>query len=144
MKLVIIRSRESLSEKIKKIRSINHNNSPITILTDFSLVGKMTPTNISYYHITDGGDMEDLITIFDLLKSKNFNGVYSRSLNVVNHLAESIKGDKTVNNAREVVFSERLNSSIIISKKIQEKADNLFIKGDEMFVTDLKNMAQIS
>ena len=80
MKLVIIRSRESLSEKIKKIRSINHNNSPITILTDFSLVGKMTPTNISYYHITDGGDMEDLITIFDLLKSKNFNGVYSTEI----------------------------------------------------------------
>jgi hypothetical protein len=138
MKMVIIRSKESLSEKMKKIKSINQNNSPITVLTDMNLTGKISPFNISHYHLTDGGDQNDLITIFDLLKKKNFSGMYSKELFVVNHVAQSLRGDFTINTKHEEVFSGSLSDAISSTKAVQKQAFSLFIKGDEMMVADTK------
>lgn len=138
MKLVTIKSKESLSEKVKKIKSINQNNSPIVIITDMYLSGKLIPYNISHYHLTDGGDINDLITIFDLLKKKNFSGMYAKDLFVLNHLAHSMKGDLTVNSKREEVFSYRLLDSVGLTKEVQKTAYNLYIKGDEMLVADIQ------
>lgn len=138
MKMVIIRAKEPLSEKLKKIKSINQNNSPITILTDMNLTGKMSPFNISHYHLTDGGEDTDLIVIFDLLKKKNFSGMYSKELFVVNHITESSRGDLTINNQHEEVFSGRLSDIVSMTKEVQKRAYTLFIKGDEMMVADIR------
>lgn len=138
MRMVIIRSREPLGEKVKKIKSINQNNSPVTILTDMNLTGKLTPYNISHFHLTDGGYESDLITIFDLLKRKNFSGMYSKDLFVINHIARSIRGDFTINSQHEEVFNSRLLDSVSMTKEVQKRAYNLFIKGEELLVADVQ------
>lgn len=139
VKLVVIRSREPLEEKVKKIRSINSNNSPVAILTNFGLSEKMIPNNINYYHITDGGETDDLITIFDILKHKTLSGA-SNSLNVISHISESANGDFTLNKQAELAFSGRLNSAIAGFADIQKKSLNIYIKGEELYVTNISTL----
>jgi hypothetical protein len=135
MKLVVIKSKDSYQEKIKRVREINNNNSPLTIITDYNFSDELVPSNISYYHLTDGGDKKDMVTIFDILKTKNYSGVYGRKLQVVNHVSVTVKGDLTVNNIREADFSRLLKTSILVMKNEEKKAKHLYLKGEEMFVT---------
>lgn len=136
-KLVIIKTKEPLSEKVKKIRALNHNNSPVSIITDFNMSDNLIPSNINTYHITDGGNLNDLITIFDLLKHRTLSGG-NNSLSVVSHVSESIKGDMTINTQSEIIFSGRLIGAVAATKEVEKRGDNMYIKGKELYVVGEK------
>lgn len=112
----VIRSSDSQRVKEETIETINSSNSPLVVLTDFSLTADMTIKNIDYYHITKGGRISDIITIMSLLKGHNYTGTYPRKLNINNYITETPTSDMPVDSLEEKMFSARFIETMSYDK----------------------------
>lgn len=134
IQLMVIRTKNSYEEKEKIIKKINENNSPIIIVSDYYPVKNLTPQNINVYHICDGGDKEDIITIFNFLNLKHNNSVINRDFEIINHIVSTFKGEFTLNQIKETSFHEMFNRLLNNYEDIKKHALTLYLEGTEIKV----------
>jgi hypothetical protein len=124
--LIIIKSKDEYDIKIKNLNEFNKNNSPAVLLTDFYFVGKNVPKVVNFYHITDGGQDEDIIAIFDYIKVSNKNA--DKDFEIVNHVATTLKGELTINDINELSFKEKFDTLISNYNLAKTTASKLYLK----------------
>ena len=129
--LTVIKSNDDYNKKITDLNKFNSNNSPAILLTDYYFVGNNVPKNINYYHITNGGGHEDLISIFEYIKVINKYSSMNNSFEIINHITSTIKGDLTLDEINETVFKEEFDKYTRNFSAYKNRANNLFLEGSQ-------------
>lgn len=130
VELIIIKSSDDYITKNKKLAEFNKNNSPKILLTDYIFTGKMIPKNINVYHITNGGQIEHLCSIFDHLKTYSGYNTNDKNFLCINHIASTLKGELTLDNKNEIAFNEILTRYSLEFNKIKENTIKIFLEGN--------------
>ena len=130
--LIVIKSLDDYNNKIKELAKFNRNNSPAVLLTDYYFVGNNVPKNINMYHITNGGGMEDLISIFEYVKVINKYSKNDKTFEIVNHCASTIKGEITLDEIKEIEFKEKLDKHTSDYSILKKASGKLFLEGSQM------------
>ncbi len=118
----VIRSSDPQRVKEETIEIINSSNTPLVVLSDFSLTADMAIKNVDYYHITKGGRLSDIISIMSLLKGHNYTGTYPRKFHVNNYITETPTSDMPIDSLEEKMFSARF-TEIMGYDKIARNSD---------------------
>lgn len=134
--LIAIKSTESLDSKNKKLQEFNKNNSPKILLTDYIFTGDMMPKNISVYHLTDGGGIENIYSIFEHIKTLNKDSSKDKVFTVISHIASTLKGELTIDNIKELSFSDLLNKYSFRYTELKKRSTKLFLEGTEIKITN--------
>ena len=129
VELITIKSSDDYDQKYKKLTDFNKDNSPRILLTDYIFTEKMTPKNINVYHLTDGGHIENLYSIFDHIKKLNNFSSQDKNFTVLNHVASTLKGELTSDNIKEIDFSERLARYSVNYNKLKKDSIKTFLEG---------------
>lgn len=130
--LIILKTSDGYSEKSQKLSKFNSNNSPGILLSDYWFMGKSVPKNIDIYHIFDGGKKQDFISIFEYVKIINKFSSSDRNLEVINHIASTVKGELTLDEIREIEFKENLEKHLRSFDIVKKKAGKLYLEGTEL------------
>ena len=130
--MIVIRSNESYQVKLKKIREFNSNNSPLILLSDFSFTKELTPKNIDFFHITSGGEYDNIISILSCIKGINYTGSYPRKFHIYSHVAKAANKDVTIDIKNNKQFENKLYQ---IKNRISgyKNLPKIYLKGDELF-----------
>ena len=132
--VVVIKSKDDYTTKIKKLNIFNNNNAPGVLITNFNFSVNMIPKNIDIFHITDGGEIENYITFFDLLKSYNYSGIYPRDIKLTSHISISIGNEITLDLEKSTEFMNKFNNILSIYNKSVKEAASVYLKGNEFYV----------
>lgn len=130
--LITIKSSDDYNTKIKELAKFNHNNSPAVLLTDYYFVGTNVPKNINLYHITNGGDKEDLISCFEYIKVINKYSKINNVFEIVNHVASTIKGELTIDEVNELEFKKKLDEYTNDYSILKRASGKMFLEGSEI------------
>lgn len=133
--LVIIKSSDDYLDKIKKLEDFNKDNSPKILLSDFIFTKDMTPKNISVYHMTDGGDLENIYSIFDMIKTINKFSKGDKDFLIINHVATGKQEELTIDSTREIKFNKDFKKFTINYNEFKEKSYKLFLEGNEIKIS---------
>lgn len=138
--LTVIKSSDNFNKKETMIKKFNSTNGPGIILTDYNFSGSLIPKNINQYHISNGGEKEDFITILDCIKSSNNNSAMNNDFLIINHLSSTLKGEYTVNELNEINFKETFDKTIEKYTRFIDNGFPLFLEGDDlMFASENKS-----
>lgn len=134
LEIITIRNQDPYKVKTKKLEDFNSTNKPMILLSDFNFTDGMTPKNIDFYHITSGGELKDMISIFSMVKGVNYTGSYPRKFNVVNYTTETLSGDKPIDAVIAETFEDALKNKISVQKVASEIPARIVFKGNDLFV----------
>lgn len=132
--IIIIKSSDNFNSKVKNLQIFNESNAPGVILTDYNFSDNMVPKNIDYYHVTDGGRSNDLITFFDNCQAKNYSGNYPRDMNLISHISVTTGSDITLDIENNENFMNKFNRSISNYSILKNSRSTLFLKGNEFYI----------
>ena len=139
--LMVIKSSDTLQEKIDKMREFNISNRPMVLLTNFSFGKDLVPKNVDYVRLTNGGRREDLYEIVNLVKAGNYTGSYPRKLEIVCYtsIAKNSITSLDQENYKNFIdyFTEYLRFGNIC--KNEKNIIDLYIKGEEIYIRVNKN-----
>jgi hypothetical protein len=133
--MIIIRAGDNYNDKIKKLKMFNSSNAPGILLTDYHFTGNMTPKNIDFYHLTNGGHKEDFNTIFDICKSSNYSGSYPRNFTIISHVSSTIGNELTLDEEKSSQFKDTMDEYLKLYNSIKRASLKLYLKGEEFFIT---------
>jgi len=130
--LYVIKANENYESKMETLTKFNSNNSPAILLTNYKFSGKSVPKNIDMFHITDGGKQEDLILIFDYIKTINKTSIKNRNFEIVNHVSSTIQKILTLDELNENYFNKNFIASVNRYDKLKNVSKKLYLKGSDL------------